>query len=384
MQNITENIKYIGVSAPEPGIFEGQYPIPEGITYNSYLILGEKTAVLDTADADYAEIYLANLEAALGERQLDYLVVSHVEPDHTGSMQALLDKYPQVCVVGNAKTFTLLQNYVSIPESAQTVTVNEGDVLELGGSSLKFITAPMIHWPEVMMSYEQTEGILFSADAFGRFGTENSLDEWTNEARRYYFNIVGKYGNMVQSVLKKLAPLDIRKICPLHGPILSAPLDFYLEKYSTWSSYTPESDGVFIAYVSFHGNTEKAALKLGEILRARGVEVSCCDLAYGDNSYAVDGAFRFGKLVLCAPTQDAGTAPVMEDLLYRLKSKNFQNRTVGIIENGSWAPFAGKIISTAMEGMKNITVIDPAVTVRGGFKEDYVPALEALADALTQ
>ena len=378
----SESIRYIGVNDHEIDLFEGQYPVPLGMSYNAWVILDEKVCVLDTVDRSCAADYLKNLAAALDGRQPDYLVVSHVEPDHASSLQLFVDAYPQVTLVGNAKTFQMLDNYFQLGPVAKQV-VKEGETLSLGAHTLRFITAPMVHWPEVMFSYEESEQVLFSADAFGKFGALDMEDDWDDEARRYYLNIVGKYGPQVQAVLKKAAGLSIRTICPLHGPTLDETIPHVLEKYQLWSTYTPEAEGVLIAYASLHGNTAAVAEKLADTLDKKGCpEVMLCDLARNDFSEALAQAFRFGKVVLAASTYNAGTMPFMEDFINHLRAKNWQKRTVGLVENGSWAPMAAKNMKAQLEGLKELTFLEPVVTIKGAPKTSDLPAIEALADAL--
>ncbi len=381
---ITNDILYIGVNDRDIDLFEGQYVVPEGISYNSYLILDEKTAVMDTVDHHKKEEYLANLEKALDGRRPDYLVVSHVEPDHASSVRALLDKYPDTRLVGNTKTFQMLSLYFDLDLSG-AVTVKEGDVLSLGKHQLHFTMAPMVHWPEVMFTYDSYEKVLFSADAFGKFGALDAEEDWLCEARRYYFNIVGKFGMPVQTVLKKAAALDIQIICPLHGPVLKENLDFYLEKYQIWSSYQPETEGVFIAYASLHGNTAAAAKKLADILIQKGCpRVEIADLAREDMAESLENAFRYSKVVLAASSYNGGVMPFMEDFLHHLKAKNYQKRTIALIENGSWAPSAVRTMSELLSQMNGITIIEPSVTIRGCMKEEDMAALEEMAAGLLQ
>ena len=380
---ITNDILYLGVNDRDIDLFEGQYVVPEGISYNSYLIMDEKTAVMDTVDQRKKEEYLANLEKALKGGCPDYLVVSHVEPDHASSVAAFLDKYPSAQLVGNAKTFQMLSQYFDL-NLENAVTVKEGDVLSLGRHQLHFTMAPMVHWPEVMFTYDSYDKVLFSADAFGKFGALDAEEDWLCEARRYYFNIVGKFGMPVQTVLKKAAALDIRIICPLHGPVLKENLGYYLEKYQIWSSYQPEDEGVFIAYASLHGNTAAAAKKLAEFLTAKGCKVETADLAREDMAEALENAFRYSKTVLAASSYNGGVMPFMEDFLHHLKGKNFQNRTVALIENGSWAPSAGKTMCDILSQMPKITVLEPSVTIRGCMKEETMTELKDLADQLVQ
>lgn len=381
---VTRDIRYIGVDDHQIDLFEGQYAVPNGISYNAYVILDDKIAVVDTVDARKTEEYLQNLEAVLEGRSPDYLVISHVEPDHASSLKAFVDRYPSAQLVGNAKTFTMLQQYFDL-DFASALVVKEGESLSLGKHELTFYMAPMVHWPEVMVTYDSCDKVLFSADGFGKFGALDVQEDWDCEARRYYFNIVGKYGGQVQALLKKVAGLDIQVICPLHGPVLSENLGYYVNKYDIWSSYAPETEGVFIAYASLHGNTAGAAHKLADILRAKGCpEVEMIDLARGDFAEAVEGAFEFGKVVLAASSYDGGVMPFMDKLLHHLKAKNYQKRTVALIENGSWAPSAARTMKELLGQMKEITVLEPVVTIRGAVKPGDVEQLEQLAQALMQ
>ncbi|MCD8146236.1 MAG: FprA family A-type flavoprotein [Clostridiales bacterium] len=384
MSNVTISsaIRYIGCDDHKIDLFESQYPVPNGVSYNSYLILDEKVAVMDTADRRVSEEWFANLERELGGRTPDYLVVSHLEPDHAYNIQRLCEKYPAMQVVASAKAVQMLPQFFTLDFSPRTVTVKEGDTLTLGSHTLTFVMAPMVHWPEVMVEYESTEKVLFSADGFGKFGALDVEEDWACEARRYYFNIVGKYGPSVQTLLKKAAKLDIQTICPLHGPILKENLGYYIEKYDIWSSYRPEDEGVTLAYASIHGNTAIAAKKLAEMLEARGQKVSIFDLARDSMSEAIEDAFRYDKLVLAAPTYDASLFPCMEDFLYHLKVKNYQKRTIGIMENGSWAPAAGRLMKAYADGFKNCTVVEPLVSIRSTMKENTVKDMEAMVDAL--
>lgn len=380
---ITDSIKYIGVDDKTIDLFESQYVVPNGVSYNSYVILDEKVTVMDTVDARKTDEWLANLEEVLDGRDVDYLVVSHMEPDHASNIQVLAEKYPNVKVVGNAKTFAMIPQFFDIDLSERSVVVKEGDTLNLGAHTLQFFMAPMVHWPEVMVAYEQSEKILFSADGFGKFGALDTDEAWTCEARRYYFNIVGKYGAQVQALLKKAATLDIQMICPLHGPILKEDLGYYIGKYDVWSKYEPEDEGVFIAYASIHGNTAKAAKKLAEMLEEKGAKrVAIADLSRDDMAEAVEDAFRHDKLVVASSTYDGGLFPCMEDFLLHLKAKNFQKRTVGIMENGSWAPVAGKKMRDILEGMKDITICEPVVTIKSTMKEDTLKVMDELAEKL--
>jgi len=380
---ITDSVLYIGVDDKTLDLFESQYIIPNGISYNSYVILDEKVAVMDTADARVTEEWLANLETALKGRVVDYLVVSHMEPDHASNIQRLLEKYPAMQVIGNAKTFAMIPQFFDVDITNRSIVVKEGDTLELGKHTLQFFMAPMVHWPEVMVTYEQSEKILFSADGFGKFGALDTDEAWTCEARRYYFNIVGKYGTQVQALLKKAQTLDIQMICPLHGPILKEDLGYYINKYDIWSKYEPEDEGVFIAYASIHGNTAKAAKKLAEMLEEKGAKrVAIADLSRDDMAEAVEDAFRHDKLVVAASTYDGGVFPCMEDFLLHLKAKNYQKRTVAIVENGSWAPMAGKKMREMLESMKDITICEPIVTIKSTMKESNIKEMEELVEKL--
>ena len=368
---ITDTVKYIGADDKDIDLFESQYVVPNGVSYNSYVIIDEKVAVMDTVDARRGEEWLGNLEQALGGRNVDYLVVSHMEPDHAANVQKLAEKYPDMVVVGNAKTFPMLGQFFDIDLSERSLTVAEGDTLNLGSHELTFVMAPMVHWPEVMVSYESSEKILFSADGFGKFGALDTEEDWACEARRYYFNIVGKYGAQVQALLKKAAGLDIQMICPLHGPILKENLEYYIGKYQVWSSYEPEDEGILVAYASIHGHTAAAAKKLKEILEAKGAKkVAITDLSRDDMAEAIEDAFRYDKMVLAAASYDGGMFPCMEDFLHHLKSKTYRKRTVALVENGSWAPVAAKGMKALLEQMKDITVCDKVVTIKSAMKED--------------
>ena len=384
--NISDSVKYIGVDDTTIDLFESQYVVPEGVSYNSYVILDEKTAVMDTVDKRGMKQWEDNLINALDGRKADYVIVQHMEPDHAGSLARLLELYPDITVVGNAKTFVMINQFFENIDIKNTLTVKEGDTLSLGSHTLTFVMAPMVHWPEVMVTYESSEKILFSADGFGKFGalslTENEED-WECEARRYYFNIVGKYGAPVQTLLKKASALDIKTICPLHGPVLTDNLGYYLDLYNTWSSYQPENKGVFVAYASIHGNTAHAAEKFADMLRNKGVEkVVVTDLSRCDIAEAVEDAFRYDRMVLAAASYDAGVFPIMQDFLHHLQAKAYQNRTVGLIENGSWAPTAAKTMRNILDTMKNITVVEPVVTIKSVLKKTDIPALDQLADAI--
>lgn len=384
MKSFSESVKYIGVNDKELDLFESQYVVPNGVSYNSYVILDDKIAVMDTVDERKTDEWFANLEKELTGRTPDYLVISHLEPDHSANIKRFTEKYPGAALVASAKAFAMLPQFFDIEDSVEKISVKEGDTLSLGSHELTFIMAPMVHWPEVMVEYEKSEKILFSADGFGKFGALDVEEDWACEARRYYFNIVGKYGGPVQTLLKKAAALDIKTICPLHGPILTENLEYYIDLYNTWSSYQPEKDGVFIACASIYGNTKNAALKLKELLEAKGVQVAFSDITREDLAEAVEDAFKYSKTVFAASSYDGGVFPPMETLLCHLKAKAFQNRTVGIIENGSWAPCAARTMKAALEGMKNISVCENTVTVKSAFKESDIPALEALAQELAQ
>ncbi|WP_461810210.1 FprA family A-type flavoprotein [Faecalimonas sp.] len=380
---ITDTIKYIGANDKTLDLFESQYVIPNGVSYNSYVILDEKVTVMDTVDARATEEWLANLENVLDGRTVDYLVVSHMEPDHAANVQRLIEKYPNMQVVGNVKTFNMISQFFAVDLEGKKVVVKEGDTLNIGSHTLQFFMAPMVHWPEVMVTYEQSEKVLFSADGFGKFGALDVEDEWTCEARRYYFNIVGKYGVQVQNLLKKAATLDIQIICPLHGPVLKEDLAYYIEKYNIWSSYNPEDEGVLVVYASIHGNTGTAAKKMAEILREKGAkEVVVMDLARDDMSEAIEEAFRYDKLVVASATYDNGVFPCMEDFLAHLKAKNYQKRKVALIENGSWAPTAAKQMKAVFEGMKAVEICDSVVTIKSVMNEDNIRSMEKAADEL--
>lgn len=382
---ITDSILYVGADDKDLDLFESQYVIPNGVSYNSYVILDEKVALMDTVDQRATREWLENLDRVLVGRTIDYLVVSHMEPDHAANVKTLIDKFPNMQIVGNAKTFTIMSQFFNVDLTDKSVVVKEGDILSLGTHTLQFIMAPMVHWPEVMVTYEQSQKVLFSADGFGKFGALDVEDAWEGEARRYYFNIVGKYGAQVQALLKKAATLDIQMICPLHGPVLNENIGYYIDKYNTWSSYEPEDEGVFVAYASIHGNTEEAAKEFGAMLKKKGAKkVVIADLSREDMAEAVEDAFRYSKLVVAAASYDAGVFPCMEDFLHHLKAKNYQKRTVGIIENGSWAPSAAKQMKVILEGMKNITICEPVVTIKSTLNETSRKVMEELAQVLVQ
>lgn len=380
---ISDSVVFIGVNDKTIDLFESQYKVPNGVSYNSYVILDEKVAVMDTVDKRATEEWLENLSGVLNGRSVDYLVVSHLEPDHAANIQKLAELYPDMKIVGNAKIFSMLPQFFTMDVSERSVVVKEGDTLSLGSHTLQFFMAPMVHWPEVMVEYEQSEKILFSADGFGKFGALDVEEEWIDEARRYFINIVGKYGTQVQNLLKKAATLDIQTICPLHGPVLKENLGYYIEKYLTWSSYEPEEEGVVIAYASIHGNTAKAAEKLADILKDKGAKaVRVFDLSRDDMAEAVSEAFRYDKMVVMAPTYDGALFPCMEDFLYHLKIKTYKKRTVGIVENGSWAPMSGKLMKAYLETMKDIKICEPVVSIKSVMKEADEKNLETLAEAV--
>lgn len=378
---ISDSIKYIGVDDKTIDLFESQYVVPNGISYNSYLIKDEKNVVMDTVDKRATDEWVKNLEDALDGEVVDYLVVSHMEPDHAYNIELLSKKYPEMKIVGNDKTFAYMQQFFNIDNlETRQVIVKEGDTLEVGTHTLKFIMAPMVHWPEVMVTYEQSEKILFTADGFGKFGALDTDEDWTCEARRYYFNIVGKYGAQVQMLLKKAAELDIKMICPLHGPILKENLEYYIGKYDIWSSYTPEDDGVFIAYASIHGNTADAAREMVKLLEENGAKkVAISDLTRDDMAEAIEDAFRYDKIILAASSYNAEVFPPMEQFLNHLRSKNYQNRKIGIIENGTWAPSAAKTMKEIVSKMKNITICEPTVTIMSKMNEESRAKMEELA-----
>ena len=381
---ITDDIKYIGVDDLDLDLFESQYIVPNGISYNSYVVLDEKVAVMDTVDKRKSAEWWANLEEVLAGRTPDYLVVQHMEPDHSGVIAEFMTKFPNAVLVATDKAVKMLPLYFeNMDFEGRTLAVKENDTLSLGQHTLQFLMAPMVHWPEVMVTYDQTEKVLFSADAFGKFGALSVEDDWACEARRYYFNICGRYGTQVQNLLRKAGHLDIAMICPLHGPILTENLDYYIGLYDTWSDYRPETEGVFIAYASIHGNTAKAAHALADILRAKGVEnVAVSDLCRCDMAEAVEDAFKMSAMVLGASSYDGGVFPPMNDFLHHLQDKNFQNRRVAIIENGSWAPVAGKLMCGMIERMKDIDIVQPIVTLRGSMKQSDAVQLERMADLI--
>ncbi len=380
---VTESILYVGCDDRSIDLFESQYHVPNGVSYNSYVIMDEKIAVMDTTDPRVTQEWLDKVEEVLAGREPDYLVINHMEPDHAGNIQKIAEKYPKMKLVSNAKVFTMLPQFFDFDLTDRTIAVKEGDTLTLGSHTLQFFLAPMVHWPEAMVTYEQSEKVLFSADGFGKFGALDAEEEWTDEARRYFINIVGKYGAQVQALLKKAATLDIAMICPLHGPILKENLGYYIGKYLTWSSYEPEEKGIVVACASIHGNTKRAMQKFVEILKEKGAEnVVFFDLARDDMAEAVSCAYRYDRLVLAGATYDASLFPCMEDFLYHLKIKNFQNRKAAIVENGTWAPMAGKLMKAYLEGMKNVELVGDVVTIKSSMSEKNLEELNALADAL--
>lgn len=384
IKHVTDSIYYVGVDDKDIDLFENQYVVPNGMAYNSYVIDDEKIVIMDMVDVKCAEEWYANLDEVLKGRQPDYLVMSHLEPDHSANLTEVLKRYPELKVVSNAKLLAMIPNFFpDIDLTGRTITVDGSEPFDTGVHKLNFVMAPMVHWPEVMVTYESAEKVLFAADAFGKFGTLDTDEDWACEARRYYFNIVGKYGMPVQALLKKAENLDIQIICSLHGPILKEDLGYYINLYKTWSSYEPEDKGVFIAYSTLHGNTGNAAKKLAELLKEKGCpKVVVSDLAREDMAECVEDAFRYDRMVLASPTYDGGLMPVMMDFIYHLKSKAYQNRTVGFIENGSWAPMSGKLMKEQMTAMKNINIIEDVVTVKSALKAADEVKLEELADKL--
>lgn len=383
MKNITKEIFYIGVNDHNIDLFEGLYDVPNGMAYNSYVIMDEKIAVLDTVDANFTNEWLENLKETLGNKNPDFLIVQHMEPDHSANIAEFLKAYPETVIVGNAKTFAMIKAFFENLDLKNTLEVKDGDTLSLGSHVLNFVFAPMVHWPEVMVTYESTEKVLFSADGFGKFGALDVDEDWACEARRYYFGIVGKYGAQVQSLLKKASSLDIQIICPLHGPVLTENLDYYFNLYNTWSGYGVESEGVMIAYTSVYGNTKAAAKLLADKLTEKGCpKVVFCDLAREDMAEAVEDAFRYGKLVLATTTYNADIFPFMKHFIFDLTERNYQNRTIGLIENGAWAPMAAKVMKGMFEKSKNITWLDTTVTIKAGMKSENITQIEAMAEEL--
>ena len=380
---ISDSIKYIGVDDTTLDLFESQYIVPNGVSYNSYLILDEKIAVMDTVDARKTKEWFDNLDKELKERVPDYLIVSHLEPDHSANIQLFTEKYKEAKLILSAKAKAMLPQFFNIEGlDEKCIVVKEGEELDLGNHHLRFIMAPMVHWPEVMVEYETTEKVLFSADGFGKFGALAHEEDWACEARRYYFNIVGKYGAPVQALLKKASTLDIKTICPLHGPILKDNLGYYLNKYQIWSSYQSEDEGVLVASASIHGNTKEVALKVVDLLKEKGVKVAFTDLTRDDMAEAVEDAFRYSKMILAGATYDGGVFAPMEDFLHRLQHKGYQNKKVGLIENGSWAPLANKVMKDLLSPMKNITICENTVTIKSTYKDENLEAINNLIEEM--
>ena len=384
MTNITKDIFYIGVNDHDLDLFEGQYIVPNGMAYNSYVIMDEKVAVFDTVDKNFTDQWLGNLKEALGGRTPDYLIVQHMEPDHSANIMSFIKEYPDTVIVGNAKTFAMMENFFEgLDLGDKKLIVKDGEKLSLGSHELTFVFAPMVHWPEVMMTYDSTDKVFFSADAFGKFGALDTEEDWACEARRYYFGIVGKYGAQVQALLKKAGALDIQTICPLHGPVLKEDLGYYLGLYNTWSSYGVESEGVFIAYTSVYGNTKEAAELLAQKLTEKGCpKVAIADLAREDMAESVEDAFRYGKLVLATTTYNADIFPFMKHFILDLTERNYQNKTIGLIENGSWAPTAAKVMKGMFEKSKNITWTETTVSIKSAVKSENIAQIEALAEEM--
>ena len=383
MKSIKNDIFYVGVDDHEIDLFEGQYIVPNGMAYNSYVIKDEKIAVMDTVDANFGEEWLSNVAEVLGEKTPDYLIIQHMEPDHSANISKFVEKYPEAKIVGNAQTFKMIGNFFDMDIEEKKVQVTNNGTLSLGNHELTFVFAPMVHWPEVMVTYDSKEKVLFSADAFGKFGALDAEEDWACEARRYYIGIVGKYGVQVQTLLKKAAALDIQTICPLHGPVLSENLGYYMNLYDIWSSYNVESEGVMIAYTSVYGNTQKAVEILADKLEKKGCpKVVVCDLAREDMAEAVEDGFRYGKLVLATTTYNGDVFPFMKQFIDHLTERNYQNRTIGLIENGSWAPMAAKVMKAAFENSKNITWLDTTVSIMSAVKEADIEKLDAMADEL--
>lgn len=381
--NITNKIEYIGVNDKTLDLFESQYNLPNGVSYNSYTLKDKKTVVMDTVDKRVTNEWLENIETTLNKKNIDYLVISHLEPDHSANIQLLAQKYPEMKIILNQKAESMMKQFFDLDLSNRYVIVKEGDIIDTGEHKLQFFMAPMVHWPEVMVTYEQTEKILFSADGFGKFGTLDTEEDWINEARRYYFNIVGKYGTQVQQLLKKVVGLDIKMICPLHGPILKENLNYYINKYDTWSSYKPEDEGILVAYNSIHGNTRKAVEELEKMLKENGVKkVVVGDLSRNDMSEIIANAFRYDKLIIASPTYDAGLFPSTEKFLRNLKHKNYQNRRIGIIENGSWAPMAAKCMNDIIKEMKNIETCNTTVTIKTRMNDESKKKMKELVKEL--
>ena len=379
---ITNDIKYIGVNDHQVDLFEGQYVVPNGMAYNSYAIMDEKIAIMDTVDQNFTQQWLENIRNTLGDRKPDYLVVQHMEPDHSANIDNFLKEYPEATVVSSSKAFAMMKNFFGTDYADRRIVVGEGDTLSLGKHALTFVTAPMVHWPEVIVTYDSYDKVLFSADGFGKFGALDVEEDWACEARRYYIGIVGKYGPQVQTLLKKAATLDIAKICPLHGPVLTENLGYYINLYDIWSSYKVEDEGVVIAYTSVYGNTKTAALLLAEKLEEKGVKVSVHDLARTDMAEAVEDAFRYGKLVLATTTYNGDIFPFMKEYIHHLTERNYQNRTIGLIENGSWAPVAAKVMTKMFEGSKNLTFTNTTVKIFSALNDETKAQVDALAEEL--
>jgi len=381
---ITEDIKYIGVNDHKIDLFEGQYEVPNGMAYNSYAIIDEKIAIMDSVDANFTDEWLKNISDALNGRKPDYLVVQHMEPDHSANIVNFVNAYPEAKIVASAKAFAMMKNFFGTDFSDKQIVIGEGDTLELGTHKLNFVSAPMVHWPEVIVTYDSADKVFFSADAFGKFGALDIDEDWACEARRYYIGIVGKYGMQVQSLLKKAAGLDIKTICPLHGPVLNEDLDYYINLYNTWSSYIPEEEGIAIAYTSVYGNTKKAVMLLAESLKAQGLKVAVSDLARCDMAEAVEDAFRYSKLVLATTTYNADIFPFMREFINHLTERNYSNRTVAFIENGSWAPMAAKVMKGLLEKSKNLTFIENQVKILSALNEESTAKLYSLAEELSK
>ncbi len=379
---ITNDIKYVGVNDHDIDLFEGQYIVPNGMAYNSYAIIDEKIAVMDSVDARFGEEWLANIASVLGDRSPDYLIVQHMEPDHSANVTSFAEAYPEAMIVASAKAFTMMKNFFGKDFAERRIVVGEGDKLSLGSHELTFVTAPMVHWPEVIVTYDAKDKVLFSADGFGKFGALDVDEDWACEARRYYIGIVGKYGAQVQALLKKAAALDIEKICPLHGPVLTENLGYYIGLYDTWSSYRPEEEGVVIAYTSVYGNTERAVLELADALRAKGVKVALNDLARCDMAEAVEDAFRYDRLVLATTTYNGDIFPFMRSFIEHLTERNYSNRKVALIENGSWAPMAAKVMRAMLEKSKNLTFTETTVKIMSALGEESRAQLSAMAEEL--
>ena len=384
VRKVTNDLYWVGANDHRLALFENCFPIPRGVSYNAYCLLDEKTVLFDTVDWSACRQLLENLAYVLDGRELDYLLVNHLEPDHAACIEEILLRHPKVKLISNEKAFMLMRQFGFHVDGHECIEVKEGDTFSFGKHTVTFVGAPMVHWPEVMMEYESTDKVLFSADGFGKFGALDTDEDWTCEARRYYFNIVGKYGAQVQAVLKKAAGLDIEKICPLHGPILTENLGFYIDKYNTWSSYQPEDEGILVACASIHGNTKKAAELLAEKLKATGVKVAFTDLCRDDMAEAVEDAFRYDRLVLCACTYDGGIFPPMEDFLHHLKAKAYQNRKIAFVENGSWAPTAARQMKAIVGGFKNIECVEPVVTIKSTLNEASEKQMDELVAALTR